>query len=158
MGQRLFRCDELRPPVDPPGRPVVAGADRHDIVRAWFAAFMGESGDHFGDARHAADRALAGGGAWLWVDDTGAPVSMAVRRPVIAGSARIGPVYTPPAARGRGYGSAVTAAVTAAVADDGGIPVLFTDLANPTSNKIYQELGYRPVEDRALWSFTAPLS
>jgi predicted GNAT family acetyltransferase len=63
-------------------------------------------------------------------------------------------VYTPPKERGRGYGSAVTAAATRSILDDGAIPVLFTDLANPTSNKIYQALGYRPVETRltvTLW-------
>ena len=31
--------------------------------------------------------------------------------------------------------------------------LLFTDLANPTSNALYQRLGYQPVEDRAIWSF-----
>jgi predicted GNAT family acetyltransferase len=56
-------------------------------------------------------------------------------------------VYTPRAHRGRGYGSAVTAVATQDILDDGAIPVLFTDLANPTSNGIYQRLGYRPVGD-----------
>jgi predicted GNAT family acetyltransferase len=60
----------------------------------------------------------------------------------------VGPVYTPSRWRGRGYGSAVTAAATRDVLDDGGLPVLFTDLANQTSNDIYQRLGYYPVEDR----------
>jgi predicted GNAT family acetyltransferase len=78
---------------------------------------------------------------------------MAGRRRVFAGSARLGPVYTPPGLRGRGYGSAVTAAATRAIQDDGGVPVLFTDLANPTSNKIYQQLGYRPVERRLVVTF-----
>jgi predicted GNAT family acetyltransferase len=30
---------------------------------------------------------------------------------------------------------------------------LFTDLANPTSNSIYQRVGYRPVTDVNLWVF-----
>jgi predicted GNAT family acetyltransferase len=62
------------------------------------------------------------------------------------------PVYTPSRWRGRGYGSAVTAAATRDVLDDGGVPVLFTDLTNHTTNDIYQGiyqgLGYRAVEDR----------
>jgi predicted GNAT family acetyltransferase len=57
-------------------------------------------------------------------------------------------VYTPPKQRCRGYGSAVTAAATRAVLEAGAVPVLYTDLANTTSNRIYQELGYYPVEDR----------
>jgi predicted GNAT family acetyltransferase len=73
---------------------------------------------------------------------------------VISGSARVGPVYTPTAARGHGYGSAVTAAATRSILDEGAIPVLFTDLANPTSNKIYQAMGYEPVEDRLVVTFS----
>ncbi|MBV9170302.1 MAG: GNAT family N-acetyltransferase, partial [Chloroflexi bacterium] len=87
---------------------------------------------------------------WLWVDADEVPVSLATRRRPISGSARIGPVYTPPSQRGRGYGSAVTAAATREVLDLGAIPVLFTDLANPVSNSIYQRLGYRPVDDYAM--------
>jgi predicted GNAT family acetyltransferase len=69
---------------------------------------------------------------------------------VLGGSARVGPVYTPPEHRGRGYGSAVTAAATRSILAEGAVPVLFTDLANPTSNKIYRALGYRPVEERLI--------
>lgn len=160
--QRLFRCDDLVPPGGGAGRarPVDPGVDA-DLVRHWFAAFMAEIGEGFGNARQSADRALVEGGGWLWCTSgrepatvpTAVPVSLAVRRPVTAGSARIGPVYTPPEHRGHGYGSAVTAAATADVLGDGGLPVLFTDLANPTSNKIYQQLGYRPVDDRLVLGF-----
>lgn len=64
------------------------------------------------------------------------------------GVARVGPVYTPPAHRRRGHGSAVTAAATAAAISEGAEDVvLYTDLANPTSNAIYQAIGYRPDHD-----------
>ena len=33
---------------------------------------------------------------------------------------------------------------------------LFTDIANPTSNKIYQAIGYEPVIDIDQWSFDSP--
>ncbi|OBB46536.1 GNAT family N-acetyltransferase [Mycobacterium sp. 852002-51961_SCH5331710] len=83
----------------------------------------------------------------LW-DVTGAPVSMALLRAAAAGVSRIGPVFTPTNRRGSGYGSAVTAAASQAALDrgDAGV-VLFADLANPTSNAIYQKLGYAPVTD-----------
>lgn len=69
----------------------------------------------------------------------------------------MGPVYTPPEFRGRGFGGAVTAVVTQAALDSGaeGV-VLFTDLANPTSNTLYQRLGYHPVSDFAVLTFTTP--
>jgi predicted GNAT family acetyltransferase len=74
---------------------------------------------------------------------------MAAQRVPIAGTARIGPVYTPPEQRGHGYGSAVTAAATRAILACPAVPLLFTDMANPVSNTIYQRLGYRPVGDYA---------
>jgi predicted GNAT family acetyltransferase len=73
-----------------------------------------------------------------------------------AGMVRVAAVYTPPEVRGRGYGGAVTAAVTRSALDAGAAHVvLFTDLANPTSNALYQRLGFRPVEDRTVVEFTA---
>ena len=66
-------------------------------------------------------------------------------------------VYTPPEHRGRGYGGAATTVVTRQALDAGriGDVVLFTDLANPTSNALYQRLGYRPVEDRVVVEFSS---
>jgi hypothetical protein len=67
---------------------------------------------------------------------------------------RIGPVYTPPDRRRRGYGSAVTAAVSAAeLAAGRQFCFLYTDLANPTSNKIYMDIGYEPVCDAVDYAF-----
>jgi predicted GNAT family acetyltransferase len=83
----------------------------------------------------------------LWeVDDT--PTSMAMLRAPAANVSRIGPVFTPLTQRGYGYGSAVTAAA-AELAHRSGTPdvVLFADLANPTSNAIYQRIGFEPVVD-----------
>jgi predicted GNAT family acetyltransferase len=67
---------------------------------------------------------------------------------------RVAPVYTPKQLRGRGYAGAVTAAVSQAALDAGAAEVsLFTDLANPTSNALYQRLGYRPLEDQVILEF-----
>ena len=67
---------------------------------------------------------------------------------------RIGPVYTPSAERGHGYASAVVAAASQAQLDEGlAFCFLFTDLANPTSNRIYQAIGYEPVTDVDAWYF-----
>jgi predicted GNAT family acetyltransferase len=153
IGQRLFRLDELTPPPAVPGSPLRADARHRDLVRAWYRAFTDEVEGGMPQNDAIADGALDAGGCWLWLDGAGRPASLANRRPVLAGSSRIGPVYTPPEQRGRGYGSAVTAAASRDILDDGAVPVLFTDLANPTSNKIYQLLGYRPVEDRLLVLF-----
>ncbi len=152
MAQRLFRLDELTPPTVP-GRSRLATDDDDRLVHEWYLAFAEEAGTGTADILDAARRAI-GDGCRLWVGPDERVVSLAARRPVVAGSARVGPVYTPPGCRGRGYGSAATAAATRDVLDDGAIPVLFTDLDNPVSNAIYPRLGYRPVEDRLVVRFT----
>jgi predicted GNAT family acetyltransferase len=91
----------------------------------------------------------------LWIDD-GQEVSMAGANPLPAASARIGPVYTPPALRGRGYAQAVTAAASEHVQREGPRTVfLFTDAINPASNKAYQRIGYMHVADHAHLLFDA---
>jgi predicted GNAT family acetyltransferase len=156
MRQRLFRLDRLRSPDPlPEGAVRVASASDRRLVRGWFTAFEQEA-QGGGPVREALiDDRLGHGGILVWEVD-GAPVAMAGRTRVAAGMARVGPVYTPPAHRRRGYGAAVTATLTRSALDAGAEHVvLFTDLANPTSNKIYQRLGYRPVDDRLVLGFDA---
>jgi predicted GNAT family acetyltransferase len=68
--------------------------------------------------------------------------------PPAFGVARIGPVYTPPEHRRRGYAGAAVAQVSQLLRDAGARVCLYTDQANPTSNGIYQAIGYRPVVDQ----------
>jgi len=90
---------------------------------------------------------------WLWEVD-GEPVSTAWLSAPVAGVTRISGVYTPPERRGHGYASGVVAAASQHALDAGvDACMLYTDLANPTSNKIYQALGYRPVCDATQWAF-----
>jgi predicted GNAT family acetyltransferase len=85
----------------------------------------------------------------LWID-AGTAASAAGANPLPAASARIGPVYTPPELRGRGYAQAVTAAASEHVQRDGPRTVfLFTDAIYPASNKAYQRIGFVHVADHA---------
>jgi predicted GNAT family acetyltransferase len=69
---------------------------------------------------------------------------------------RIGPVYTPPELRGRGYASALVAQMSQALLDAGrSFCFLFTNLANPTANHIYEEIGYQTVVDVDVYRFTS---
>ena len=90
---------------------------------------------------------------FFWVD-AGEVVSITLAtRPQIKGIC-IGGVYTPPALRRRGYARALVAEVSKELLSRGyELTNLFTDLANPTSNKIYQEVGYRPVADYHQYEF-----
>src|SRR5579875_3384097 len=117
--QALHRLDELSEPVGVLGSAVLADEARTDLVRGWFRAFASEAEAHRDDSDPQADRAIREHGCYLWLDPSGEPVSLAARRPVVAGSARVGPVYTPPGQRGHGYASAVTAAATRSILDEG---------------------------------------
>lgn len=146
---RLYRlAGLLAPEPAPPGRSRRAAAADLPLLREWFAAFHREAGIPAAVPDGLLLDRISYGGTLLW-EDGGGPVSMAgFHRPASLAS-RVGPVYTPPAHRGRGYGAAVTHAVSEAAYAAGAEEVLlFTDLANPTSNGVYQRLGYVPVEDR----------
>lgn len=155
--QRLYRLDEPTPPAPmPEGRPrVAAPADRGLLVR-WFEEFADAIGEGPGrDAGAWADARLSYGGITLWEAADGTPLAMAGATREVAGQVRVAPVYTPAGLRRRGYAGAVTAEVSRAARDAGAAQVLlFTDLANPTSNGLYQRLGYRGVADFTVWGFT----
>ena len=90
---------------------------------------------------------------YFWMVDGQAVCMVGTTGPTPRGI-RIGPVYTPAEQRRKGYGSACTAAVSQAMLDEGKAACfLYTDLGNPTSNKIYQEIGYTPVCDADIIRF-----
>jgi predicted GNAT family acetyltransferase len=91
----------------------------------------------------------------FWEAPDGTPVSMAGLDPMVACRVRLDPVHTPAHFRGRGYGAAVTAeASRTALAAGATEVVLYTNATNPTSNALYQRLGYRRVTDWAPYDFT----
>jgi ribosomal protein S18 acetylase RimI-like enzyme len=132
-------------------------ADR-ELVLGWLRAFEAEALPE--DAAHldleaSFERRVQSDAAGfaLWEDD-GEPVSLCGYGGRTPTGIRIGPVYTPPQLRGRGYGSAVTAQVTKEQLDSGrDYCFLYTDLSNATSNKIYVGIGYERVCDSAEYSF-----
>lgn len=92
----------------------------------------------------------------LWVHEVdGQVTSMAGHSGPTPNGIRVGPVYTPPQHRGRGYASALVAAESQWLLDNGhSYCFLYTDLANPTSNAIYQRIGYRQVAESAEYAFS----
>lgn len=141
---RMYVLDELRPPGGVVGNARRAGASDATLVARWVAAFHEEAmpGSPVDDWQAWAERRIAHGDIWLWHDGD-QPVSMAGVGAHAGGVSRVGPVYTPPGRRRRGYGAAVTAAAShAAIARGARHVVLYTDLANPVSNAIYQDIGY----------------
>ncbi|MGL4651201.1 MAG: GNAT family N-acetyltransferase [Caldilineaceae bacterium] len=152
---RAFRLDAVVLPSPAPGRLRPAGSGDRDIVAAWLRAFEAESVPE--EVGHRTEESiqstLAAGTVHLW-EDNGVPVSLVnYGRPLLRGMT-IAPVYTPPERRGRGYASNAVASLSQQLLDAGhDFVCLFTDLANPTANHIYQVIGYRPVCDYADYSF-----
>src|SRR5205823_10825158 len=102
------------------------------------------------------DLRLEGRGAGLVLWDDGGPTSVAGFGGATPNGIRIGPVYTPPELRRRGYASALVAALSQRMLDQGRrLCFLYTDLSNPTSNRIYRAIGYEPVCDSKEYRFAA---
>lgn len=158
LRERVYRLKQVRPPRPAPGQMRrVTEADR-PLLRVWLHAFSAEAlGDQEDlSADPEIDRRLrsAASGMYVWQDGA-ITVSLAGYGNPTPHGIRIGPVYTPPEARGHGYASALVAALSQRLLDEGRQFVfLFTDLANPTSNHIYQTVGYEPVGDATMYQFT----
>jgi predicted GNAT family acetyltransferase len=140
--QLVYELTRLRPPAPARGAARVATAGDHELVRDGYAAFAQEVKlAHPGDAAEWAKAVIAGGGAWLWED--GEPQALACFGRNLPNGRSIGPVYTPPAARRRGYATSLVAELARQVLASGQrFACLFTDAANPTSNHIYESIGF----------------
>lgn len=151
---RLLRLGELTPPDPAPaGRARLAVDADLPLLAEWMSAFAADTGQPGADCTQATAERIATGRMWLW-DVAGAPVAMASLSPIVAGQARVSPVYTPLRLRGRGYGGAVTAAISRAARDAGAEQVLlFADVTNPTSNALYRRLGYRELTESRTLTF-----
>ena len=155
---RAFKLEKVNPVVGVPGDLRRAAQSDRDLIVRWEMEFRREA---FPDQEHKQDeveRAVelrlkpGTGGIYLW--DDGGVVSYTGYGGPTPNGIRIGPVYTPPELRGRGYASACVAGVSQALLDSGRtFCFLFTDKRNPTSNHIYQVIGYEPVCDFTEYMF-----
>jgi len=155
--QRSYVLERVVPPRGVPGGLRRAGPADRELLVAWMRAFgheaLGEAADRR-DVTALADEMIESQTrtGYVW-DDAGAR-SVCSTTGATPHGIRVGAVYTPPESRGHGYASACVAAAGQAELDRGRRwCFLFTDLANPTSNRIYQAIGYRPVRDVLVYRF-----
>ena len=131
-------------------------ADR-ELLRSWIRAFAGEAlppERSVDDDRDDLDLRLSGRGCGYLVWEDRAPVSVSGHREIPGVGSRIGPVYTPPEHRGRGYATRLVAEQSAArLAAGDPSCFLYADMANPTSNAIYARIGYNKVCEAAEYAF-----
>jgi uncharacterized protein len=153
MEMRIHELTQVEPVTSAKGHLRVATETDRPLLVDWVSAFSAEVGEIISeDPKTIVDRGLKRQSMHLW--DDGIPVSWASGSQSLPAAARIGPVYTPPEYRRKGYATACVAALSQKLLDQGcDRCFLFTDLANPTSNHIYQQIGYRPVCDWHDYSF-----
>lgn len=155
---RLFELGDLLAPTGVPGGLRTATLDDFELAKDWVDRFIYDADvqagrDPAADGREAIEpedlrKRIERGTYWFWLDDAGERVHLTGANPPAFGVARIGPVYTPPEQRRRGYAGAAVAEVSQLFLDQGARVCLYTDQANPTSNGVYVALGYRLVVDQ----------
>ncbi len=158
MAERIYRLSRVVPPPPTPGAWRLADVRDRALLLEWFAAFRDEAMSvkpPAGEAEAMVELWVTRNGrdAYLWEVD-GRVVSLVVAGARTPNGRRIGPVYTPPGERRHGYATALTAAASQDQLDRGSrFCFLFTNLANATSNAVYQRIGYRPVTDIDRYAF-----
>jgi hypothetical protein len=156
MAQRIYQLEKVNPVAGVPGHMRKATGEDRELLHRWLAEFnkeaLGETDTSLLD--HMVDRFLHSEtqGLYLWED--GQPVSMSgYSRPTPNGIVVVD-VYTPPEHRGKGYASANVATMSQMLLDRvRKYCFLYTDLDNPTTNHIYQAMGYKPVCDADVHKF-----
>jgi uncharacterized protein len=157
--ERVYRLEKVHPVNGVGGEYILPTEANRELLVQWLMDFSSEAVNAISreeaerniDLRLTSEPSLRG--VRLWCDE-GKPVSFAGYGGLTPNGIRIGPVYTPPEYRGHGYASACVAALTQELLDQGRkFCFLFTDLSNPTSNHIYQEIGYQPISDFDRYAF-----
>lgn len=162
MAQGVFALEAVSTVGSVAGEARAAKPADFDLIARWMIEFAAEAlPDEPRDERRMRQtitRRLSGetpGGLWIWQRD-GEAVSLSGHGSPTGRGIRIGPVYTPPPLRGNGYASALVAAESEWLLNNGfEFCFLYTDLANPTSNRIYERIGYRQIAEAASYISTS---
>jgi uncharacterized protein len=161
LSQGVYGLTAVRDVARAPGEARAATTEDRAQVLAWVRAFADEAIPDPEEAFERMERNLQsrfggeGGGFWLW-EDRGEPVSLSGFSGPTPNGIRIGPVYTPPEHRKHGYATTLVADLSTWLLEQGyRACFLYTDLANPTSNRIYVEIGYERVCDAMEFTFRA---
>ncbi len=157
IASRLYRLEKVAPARPTPGQLRLATAADIPLIMQWLQGFDQDTFHRFTHMLAETQKVVAQRVAhqdWFIWQNQGVPVSMCLRSRPTKQTIAITFVYTPPEARGQGYASAMNAAVAQYLLDQGyRYCTLYTDLTNPTSNRIYQQVGYQPWVDFDKYKF-----
>jgi len=157
---RIYKLECVNPIAGVPGRMRPVNEGDEDTLLEWYPDFLGEATGQKPDPARVKKWVLRyrnvekyQRGLMIWeVDEK--PVSMAGYSGPTPHGIRIGAVYTPDDQRKKGFASACTAGTSQYLLNLGfQFCFLFTDLINPTSNHIYQQIGYTAVCDMDQYDF-----
>jgi predicted GNAT family acetyltransferase len=145
LRQLVYELTSVKPVAQPSGKAHAASRKEHAFVASCYAAFVQEAGiTHAGDASAWAEAAIEAGRAYVWDDES--PRALACSPRETPSGRSIGPVYTPPPFRRRGYATALVADLAQRILNSGKrFACLFTDASNLTANHIYETIGFRRI-------------
>jgi uncharacterized protein len=150
MEQRIYVLTKVKKEASKRGKLRLVEKRDYPIIEQWVYEFSHDVGLPFLSMEQAVQKAqemFEQKRLYVW-EVEGNIVSMACWQRPTKRNVTIGYVYTPPEERKKGYASDCVSALTQHLLDSGyQTTSLYTDLANPTSNKIYMEIGYEPVMD-----------
>ena len=155
MEQKVYKCTEVNDLPDSPGKLHLATNADLELLSRWLYVFTQEAVPEEANIETQRERSreyINSSTAFIWQDGT--PVSMALAaRPMDHGISMAG-VFTPKMHRNRGYATTCVLNTTKRLLNSGyDFCTLYTDLSNPTSNSIYQKIGYIPIEESIMVSF-----
>ncbi|MGQ0433223.1 MAG: GNAT family N-acetyltransferase [Microthrixaceae bacterium] len=157
-GERIYEASSAQIVGDPVGRRRPATEADYETIVDFVAGFGAETGTGHGgpDAdRQRAAGFIEAGRLHVWEVD-GHPVASAVVIPPASRVSRVTFVYTLPDHRGRGFASRLVSELTAQIISEGAQPILYTQLENPISNRLYQRIGYKVVSEQLRYEFELP--
>lgn len=139
------------------GEMTIASSDDYDLILKWYREFGAETGVFMPNPEGSIQAGLGRNSYRFWVID-GEKVSLAGHAALVdtpdGKIARIGPVYTPPLHRRNGYAGVLTAMLSRELLNLGAKVMLYTDALNPTSNSIYQKIGFEVIDQNTLFTFS----
>ncbi|MDQ0208493.1 GNAT family N-acetyltransferase [Alkalicoccobacillus murimartini] len=156
ISQRIYQLKQVVPPQSTPGKLRLGQAEEKELFIKWGLQFAQDANVSLTEeeSEERVSRFLSERRLYVW-EDHGEPVSMAAASRPSKTNINISFVYTPANQRKKGYASACVAEVSARLLEEGYQTLsLYTDLSNPTSNHIYQEIGFEHLLDSKLFHFT----
>ncbi|WP_339149836.1 MULTISPECIES: GNAT family N-acetyltransferase [unclassified Sutcliffiella] len=150
MDQGLYRLKTVNEMlVHSPGSWRYAEESDSALIEKWFNSFENDAGLSTSPIEQVKKRVamfLKEQEIFIW-EDKGKIVSMMKKSRPTKNGVTVSLVFTPKEERKKGYARTLVTAVSKELLKDFNFCVLYTDLRNPTSNKIYREIGYERIAD-----------